>query len=362
MLAGTDRNESLDLIRGLAILLVITIHTWQSVPGYFALTNSLIGYGVYGVQLFFIVSGYTMMLTFGKQVSPNAIASFYVRRFFRIAPLFWAVALMYVLRKGTNANYFAPDGVSLTDIVLTFSLLQWLTPTSINSVVPGGWSIAIELQFYFVFPLFAFLFSKSAGRWSTAPYALIAAIYVAGEIAAKYYVLPALHLRYPESQNYLVDLFCYYWLPHQLICFGLGFVLYQVIEQRRLPVAGFLMLAACCLSSDFGRCVLFLFLVSYFVLSNGLSNPLLAALGRHSYSIYLFHFDFASIPRRLPIGFQPFCELSIPLVALLSYLLSRFVTKPFEDRFIALGKSLSNRYFRREPSQIPVAAGERVPT
>jgi peptidoglycan/LPS O-acetylase OafA/YrhL len=346
MLAGHDRNESLDLIRGLAILMVISIHTWQSVPGYFAVANDVTAFGPYGVQLFFIVSGYTMMLTFGSEVSRNSIVAFYIRRFFRIVPLFWAVALMYVLRKGFNANYFAPDGVSLTDMLLTFSLLQWLTPTSFNSVVPGGWSISVELQFYLVFPLFAWLFGKSRGRPAIVPYALIAAVYIAGEVAAKYYVLPAMYPHYPASQAYLVKLFCDYWLPHQLICFGFGFLLYQIVEQKLLPVAGFLMLAACSLESPVGRIVLFLFLTSYFVMSTGLRSPALAALGRHSYSIYLFHFDFATLPRRFPVGFQPPCEISIPVVVLLSYLLSRFVTKSFEDRFIDIGKSLSKRYSR----------------
>jgi peptidoglycan/LPS O-acetylase OafA/YrhL len=261
---------------------------------------------------------------------------------------------MYVMRRGFNANYFAPDGVSLTDILLTFSLLQWLTPTSINAVVPGGWSIAVELQFYALFPLFAWLFSKSRGRPAVLPYALIALITIAGELAATYLVKPAIYSHYPAGQAYLADLFCFYWLPHQLICFGLGFALYQLIEQKTLPVAGLLMLVACGLASDFGRIVLFLFLGSYFVMSTRLTSRVLAALGQHSYSIYLFHFDFASIPRRLPLGFQPPSEISIPIVALLSYLLSRYVTKAFEDRCIAYGKTLTRRLVRKPPMRQPV--------
>lgn len=155
-----SRNESLDLLRGLAILLVISVHTWQAKAAYSDAVNTLGSYGSYGVQLFFIISGYTMMLTFGNEVSARATGRFYVRRFFRIVPLFWAFALMYVVRKGTSPNFFAPDGVSVSDILLTFSLVQWLTPTSFNSVVPGGWSIAVELQFYLVFPLFAYLFKQ----------------------------------------------------------------------------------------------------------------------------------------------------------------------------------------------------------
>lgn len=353
MAPAANRNESLDLLRGVAILLVILVHTWQASPGYFTVTNNFVGYGPYGVQLFFIISGYTMMLTFGKEVTANTILAFYTRRFFRIVPLFWAVALMYVIRKGFHANYFAPDGVSLTDILLTFSLLPWLTPTSFNSVVPGGWSIAVELQFYFIFPLFIYLFRRAKGSQSIAPYVLVAFIYLVGQYAAQNLVLPALYPRYPESQKYLVDLFCTFWLPNQIICFGFGFILFEILEQKRVPVVGILLMMACALPFQFGKIVAFLFLFSFFVLSIGLKNSVLETLGRHSYSIYLFHFDFAGIPARLrSVIFVP-AELAVPLVALLSFWVSYYVTTPLiESRFIKMGKAISSRYFRKRAEPV----------
>lgn len=344
---ASHRNESLDLLRGVAILLVILVHTWQASPGYFAVTNDFVGYGPYGVQLFFIISGYTMMLTFGKEFSANAVLAFYTRRFFRIVPLFWAVALMYVARKGFNPNYFAPDGVSLTDILLTFSLLQWLSPTAFNSVVPGGWSIAVELQFYFIFPLFIYLFRRARGAQSIAPYVLVAVIYLAGQYAAQNVVLPALYPRYPESQKYLVELFCTFWLPNQI------FILFEILEQKRVPVAGILLMLACALPFAFGKVVAFLFLFSFLVLSTGLRNSVLETLGQHSYSIYLFHFDFAGIPARLrSVIFVP-AELAVPLVALLSFWVSYYVTTPLiENRFIKMGKAVSSRYFRNNAEPV----------
>jgi len=350
---ASNRNESLDLLRGVAILLVILVHTWQASPGYFTVTNNFVGYGPYGVQLFFIISGYTMMLTFGKDVSANAIFAFYTRRFFRIVPLFWVVALMYVIRKGFHANYFAPDGVSLTDILLTFSLLQWLSPTAFNSVVPGGWSIAVELQFYFIFPLFIYLFRRARNRQAIAPYVLVAVIYLAGQYAAQNLVLPALYPHYPESQKYLVDLFCIFWLPNQIICFGFGFILFEILEQKRVPVVGILLMLACALPFQFGKVVAFLFLFSFLVLSVGLKNSVLETLGQHLYSIYLFHFDFAGIPARLrSVIFVP-AELAVPLVALLSFWVSYYVTTPLiESRFIKMGKAISSRYFRNRAEPV----------
>jgi peptidoglycan/LPS O-acetylase OafA/YrhL len=76
-------------LRGVAILLVVLVHSaisaTGSVPGLTAFAHE---HGERGVQLFFIVSGYTMVLTFGCKVDPAAIRSFYIRRAFRIVPLF----------------------------------------------------------------------------------------------------------------------------------------------------------------------------------------------------------------------------------------------------------------------------------
>jgi len=94
----TQRNQSLDVLRGAAILLVVLVHCAHAatsiVPG---LNSFAMHYGELGVQLFFIVSGYTMMLTFGDRVDLPAARSFYIRRVFRIVPLFWVAILCYLL-------------------------------------------------------------------------------------------------------------------------------------------------------------------------------------------------------------------------------------------------------------------------
>src|SRR6478735_1654 len=60
--AMTGRNPSLDLLRGIAILLVVLVHCQEEsigvVPGLSWFAHA---FGGLGVQLFFIVSGYTMM-------------------------------------------------------------------------------------------------------------------------------------------------------------------------------------------------------------------------------------------------------------------------------------------------------------
>ena len=94
----TERNQSLDLLRGLAVLLVVAVHCSHVATSIFPdLRSMVMQYGELGVQLFFIVSGYTMMLTFGDKVDVAGVCSFYLRRVFRIVPLFWVAILFYLL-------------------------------------------------------------------------------------------------------------------------------------------------------------------------------------------------------------------------------------------------------------------------
>ena len=83
----TERNQSLDLLRGLAVLLMVAVHCSQVATSIVPDLRSLVmQYGELGVHLFFIVSGYTMMLTLGDKVDVAGACSFYLRRVFRIFP------------------------------------------------------------------------------------------------------------------------------------------------------------------------------------------------------------------------------------------------------------------------------------
>lgn len=349
----THRNQSLDLLRGVAILLVVLVHcaisASSSVP---ALTAFAHEYGERGVQLFFIVSGYTMMLTFGGKVDAAAIRSFYIRRAFRIVPLFWAAILFYLLiTKGEGFKFWAPDGIATGDVLLTFLFLHWSSVTAFNSVVPGGWSIAVEMQFYLLFPLLIFLFRRPNGPILV--YAAIALIDVIGQFAADLYLLPRLAASLPPDQAYLAHGFFYCWLPHQLVCFGFGILLYDFIELKNKPLFGTVLLAGAALSfSTWGAEVVLLFALAYGILAANVRLNFVALLGRHSYAIYLIHFALVSgIAALWPMGLVPL----FVLVTGASLGLSYFVIEPLiERRFNRLGHALASS--GRRPKAIATVA------
>src|SRR3954453_20932394 len=87
--AMTQRNQSLDLLRGVAVLLVVLVHCAISasgnVPGLTAFAHEQ---GEPGFQSFFTISGYTMMRTFGNMVYPGGLEAFFVRWDYKIVPVF----------------------------------------------------------------------------------------------------------------------------------------------------------------------------------------------------------------------------------------------------------------------------------
>jgi exopolysaccharide production protein ExoZ len=340
------RNQSLDLLRGAAISLVVLAHcadvTESVVPG---LASFAANYAQMGVQLFFIVSGYTMMLTYGDSGSLAAARSFYIRRLFRIVPLFWIAIPFYLLiTRGEGITMWAPGGVSARDVVLTVLFLHWSSVTAFNSVVPGGWSIAVEMQFYLLFPLIIQLFRRPNGAISC--YALIAAVSVTAQFAADRYLVPHLAAALPGGQTYLAEGFFYCWLPRQLICFGFGILLYDVIEQRNRPTFGTMLLIGASLFSGWGAEVAVLSAAAFGILASRLTLPFASLLGRHSYAVYLAHFALVSTIQALrPLDLIPL----VILVTALSLALSYYLVEPLLERpFNRLGHALASRIRRPE--------------
>jgi len=163
--------EYIDALRGWAILLVILVHAVlgptsidslrlppQEMRHALVAPNELIARiglgGEAGVQLFFVVSALSLTLSWYAR-RPSGISGlrdFFLRRFFRVAPMFYFGIVFYLLLFGWGPREFAPDGISGRDVALTVFFLHGWWPTAINSVVPGGWSIADEAMFYLILP------------------------------------------------------------------------------------------------------------------------------------------------------------------------------------------------------------------
>src|SRR5262249_16377975 len=103
----------------------------------------------YGVQLFFMVSALTLLTIYtGPKFS---YSEFMTRRFFRIAPAFYLAAIYTLIFPFNVVAHH--DSATWQNIAATFLFIHSWFPETVHPIVPGGWSIGVEMMFYLSFPL-----------------------------------------------------------------------------------------------------------------------------------------------------------------------------------------------------------------
>lgn len=285
----TSRLESLDTLRGIAVFMVIAFHV--SIP--FTTTglfSQVLLLGNSGVQLFFLISAITMCYMWERRQGESfPTRKFYVRRAFRIAPPFWFALLFY-----TGVKLLSPSGlgdISGLDFILTTLFLHGFSIHAINLAVPGGWSIAVEMSFYLIFPLLVLKFKSPLQRL-----VLAFGCYLG--------TLVLTHLLRPWLPTEGLDQFLYYSMLTQLPVFPLGMAFFSVVMgKQKIDFRGAALILGLWLGLAFlGKSLDLLtrpmFWVQVFsflgfmalVLKKGLHWKPLSFLGQLSYSLYLFHF------------------------------------------------------------------------
>lgn len=155
-MAGNESNSrrlpGLHGLRALAALAIVVFHTFginklQVPEG----AHWVMNYLGLGVPLFFVISAFSLFLSTRPRLGCDAwVRDYLLRRFFRIAPLFYVVILFYCayipLRFGAT--------LTLGDVALSASFLFNLVPGKHESVVWAGWTIGVEMLFYLAVPFF----------------------------------------------------------------------------------------------------------------------------------------------------------------------------------------------------------------
>lgn len=149
---------ALDGLRALAILLVIphNVYLFDSIHGWLVPFAWISAAGWVGVQLFFVLSGFLITRNLlDSRGAPNYYSAFFGRRVLRIFPLYFLVLIFFLL--------LLPHLVDLSaDIRSSYANQAWLWLFLSNWAEPFGkevywfphfWSLAVEEQFYFVWPL-----------------------------------------------------------------------------------------------------------------------------------------------------------------------------------------------------------------
>lgn len=151
-----QRIPQLDAVRGLAILLVMMHNISLKYPLFYS--QQLFSNGWMGVDLFFVLSGFliTGILVDSKQ-SQGYLKNFYVRRCLRIWPLYYSLIffMFVIVRFLSPSEFHTVMQQSSPWWAFPLFLQNFLIPISTNAAGPLGvtWSLAIEEQFYLIWPL-----------------------------------------------------------------------------------------------------------------------------------------------------------------------------------------------------------------
>ena len=348
----TSRDAGLDALRGFAILIVVIHHVGLKFPtaAISPLGRFLVDIGWGGVDLFFAISGFLITRILLEVEGLQGIHGFFVKRFFRIVPLYLAALALFL----ATSLLFGQDREVITRLWMNLLFLTaWVIPFVGENGVPYTitWSVSVEETAYLLFGLLALLgpsvLRRSLG-WLVIAAMLVRLVLVTGGFS-------------PES--------AYYFAPGRLDAIALGGMTAVLVQRGFKPgrfsvalpfVATVAMLGVLAIWSRHNPAVAVLGYTCIGVLAawlvgaiacskRGRDNVvvrLLAKLGLVSYFVYLFHgFGIAAMNLVLPGAFAS--NLSVEVLSVvavfLTYIPALVSWKYFERPMIALGRRLADK-------------------
>ena len=295
------RRQDLDGLRGLAILLVLTEHTALSDRYLLPFTPA-----VMGVTVFFVLSGY-LITTLLMREERIDLRNFYARRALRLGPGLAAMLLVVGVVGIASGAAWIPAVVSALFYVNNLAHIAGID----TGLAQHTWTLAIEEQFYLVWPIAMILVPR---RWLL-PGAIGLAI--AGSI-----------LFSTRSGSWF-----YSTLAHAGgLMAGCAAALARLRLPRMAGVVGISLIGSAALLWSQPLAIIGSILV--ITAPTDLLNPL-GVIGRRAYSLYLW-----SWPLVVLVG----GPLALPLTIAVAELSYRFIERPIRDRFHArLAPRVSDR-------------------
>lgn len=349
-------RPDIDGLRAIAVGTVVLFHAKLGlVPG-----------GYTGVDVFFVISGFLISSIIWRELQAGTFtfAGFYERRIRRIFPV---LALILLVTLVLGALVLAPQdyflmGRSARATAAFYSNFYfnsqfgYFMPMAETQALLHTWSLAVEEQFYLVAPFFLILLARLQIRYRVVVFlALFAASLAISSIGAFDENKAAFYL--PQSRAFEL-------MIGMALVIGLGPVWANNLARELAAFAGLGMIAAAAFlyseETPFPGlaaampCLGTALLISTAsngstLISRALSVPAMVAVGRISYSLYLWHwplFVFAEYEygERLPITYRVGL---IGVAVALSFLTFRFVEQPARrrtpvvSRWIVIGTGLS---------------------
>ncbi len=330
-----DYRREIDGLRAIAVLPVIFFHA---------------GFGIFsggyvGVDIFFVISGYliTSIILKDCELGTFTVKNFYERRARRILPalffiIFACTPLAYYWMLPVDFRDFSQSLVSV--ILFSSNFLFWIesgyfAPDAELKPLLHTWSLAVEEQFYVIFPLFLIFFWK-LGKRSLALIISISVVisFLLAEFSSRYY---------PDMSFYLTPMRAWELLIGSLVAFmsskstvrpsnllstiGLSSVVVSIFifdHNTRWP-------SVFTLLPVIGTALIILYTSKNSWSYKILSSNILVGIGLISYSAYLWHQPLIAFTRIKSI-YQP-SEFTMGMLVILSLVLAWFTWKYVEKPF-----------------------------
>ncbi len=338
-------RREIDGLRALAVIPVILYHA--GLQGF--------GGGYVGVDIFFVISGFliTSILIAEMQAGTFSLIGFYERRARRILPALFLVLLAclpfawFWLQPLALQNF----SESLVAVILFISnIFFWKhggyfdIESELNPLL-HTWSLAVEEQYYVVFPLFLMLAWRLGKKWMLGLLGLGALVSLAlaykGTLTfstTAFYLLPG------RGWELLIGAFAAFYLSSKntasaknnvsanqlLSAAGLLLIIYSIVFfNKDTPFPG-----PYTLVPTLGAVLIILFSSPQTIVGKLLSSKIFVGVGLISYSAYLWHQPLFSFAKHRSVGApsQPLL-ITLSIAALvLAYFSWKYVETPFRDK------------------------------
>lgn len=230
VLRGENRHPQLDGLRGLAILMVLLVHTWGYAKGpqffvaggRFDLTY-IPHLAMLGVDLFFVLSGYLLYSQAMRRptgLDGSSYWSFLSRRLRRIVPAYYLFLLALFLLIPTHSPMLRLHNAEARwNFLHHLGFIYNFSGDYVHSF-SYMWSLAPEMQFYLFFPILAYLTLRYA-RFGALPALWLSSV-----------LLSAAMLRYSDRIPFQVDIS----LPYRLNQFLVGCLAAVAVAKARISI------------------------------------------------------------------------------------------------------------------------------
>lgn len=347
--------DYIDLTRGVAILLVILVHSHQTLDFKNQYIPLIYDFGQLGVQLFFLASALTLCLSFSQRKESD-LWRFYIRRLFRIAPLYYFGIAFYLLWRSIIQWYSEgiiciPEKYEWVGLIQNIFFVHGLSISNWNYFVPGGWSISVEMIFYLFFPFIFKLYSRF-----TIKRAIQITFFIWMMICIINYIGQRVLIGYGYSESVVSNnqfSFFYAFPLNQLHVFLIGVVLYKCIDYKiksgnlllffPILLISFLIFADRKLDTGVDGLVYTLIASLYFSIFISVISKLdirriyfgnmLTKIGKRSFSMYLMHFfvlDIIMLSIKKLLNIELSGEILAPLVFITTVALTYITAKVTE--------------------------------